>query len=61
MGFLTNMGRIGELQALQVFWPDRSGKFPFEPGCDAYVSNLQPRIDISLTPREIREWERRWE
>lgn len=61
MGFLTNNGRIGELEALQAFWPDRQGKFPFEAGCDAAVAHLQPRLDISLTPREIREWERRWE
>lgn len=61
MGFLTNIGRIGELEALQVFWPDQDGKFPFEAGCDAAVAHLQPRLDISLTPREIREWERRWE
>lgn len=61
MGFLTNICRIGELRALQAFWPDQTGKFPFEAGCDAAVANLQPRLDISLTPREIKEWERRWQ
>ena len=61
MGFLTNIGRIGELEAMQAFWPDANGKFPFDAGCDLGVFNLQPRLDIGLTLREIREFERRWE
>jgi hypothetical protein len=61
MGFLTSVGRLGELEAMQAFWPDHSGKFPIDAGCDISVYNLQPRLDIGLTPREIREFERRWE
>lgn len=61
MGFMRNIGRMGDLQVMQAFWPDRAGKFPFEVGCASDVAHLQPRLDISLTPREIREWERRWE
>ncbi len=61
MGFLSNMGRMGELEALQVFWPDSSGKFPFEVGCDLAVYELQPRLDIGLTPREVRRFQRQWE
>lgn len=61
MGFLTNAGRIGELEAMQAFWPDAKGRFPFEAGCDLPVYNLQPRLDIGLTPREIRAFKRRWE
>lgn len=61
MGFLTSIGRMGELETMQVFWPDSKGIFPFDAGCDLGVFNLQPRLDISLTPREIREFERRWE
>ena len=61
MGFLTNIGRMGELEAVQAFWPDRTGKFPFEPGCNQSVHQLQPRLDIGLSPREVRQWERRWE
>ena len=45
MGFMTNIGRIGELEAMQAFWPDNSGKFPFEVGCDLAVYELQPRLD----------------
>jgi hypothetical protein len=61
MGFLTNIGRMGELEAAQAFWPDAAGKFPFEVGCDLAVYELQPRLDIGLTRREIRKWERRWQ
>jgi hypothetical protein len=61
MGFLTNIGRMGELEAMQAFWPDAAGKFPFEAGCELAVFELQPRLDIGLTPREMRKWERRWQ
>jgi Domain of unknown function (DUF4262) len=61
MGYCRYLGRIGELEAIQVFWPDSGGKFPFEFGCDVDVYRCQPRLDIALTPREIREFERRWD
>jgi hypothetical protein len=32
--------------ALQLFWPDKQGRFPFEPGCDMKVCLLQSRLDI---------------
>jgi hypothetical protein len=60
MGFLTNIGRMGELEAMQAFWPDRSGKFPFEVGCDLGVYEVQPRIDLGLTPREVRRFQRQF-
>ena len=43
---------------MQVFWPDREGKFPFEAGCDLEVYQLQPRLDIGLSPREVRRFQR---
>lgn len=55
MGHCTGRGHIGQLRAVQVFWPDAAGKFPFEPGCDARVGALQPRLDQPLTPREVDE------
>ena len=61
MGYCTNMGRIGELQAVQAFWPDARGKFPFEVGCDLEVFGLQLRLDLALTPSEIRKFKRLWE
>jgi hypothetical protein len=53
MGFMREIGRIGELEAMQAFWPDSAGKFPFEVGCNLEVYRLQPRIDLALTPSEI--------
>ncbi len=32
MGYCRYIGRIGELEAMQAFWPDSSGKFPFDSG-----------------------------
>jgi hypothetical protein len=61
MGYCTYLGRIGELEAVQVFWPDSGGKFPFEVGCDLEVYQCQPRLDVALTPSEITEFERLWE
>ena len=61
MGFLTNIGRIGELEAMQAFWPDEAGNFPFEVGCDLAVYQLQPRLDFGLTPREVRQFQRHFE
>jgi hypothetical protein len=61
MGFMTNIGRFGELEAVQAFWPDSAGKFPFDVGCDLAVYELQPRLDIGLSPREVRRFQRQWE
>jgi hypothetical protein len=61
MGFMTHIGRIGELEAVQAFWPDSSGKFPFEVGCALDVFELQPRLDIGLSPREVRRFQRQCE
>ncbi len=60
MGFVRNIGRMGELEAMQVFWPDSAGRFPFEIGCDLAVYELQPHLDIGLTPREVRQFQRKW-
>jgi hypothetical protein len=61
MGYCRHIGRWGELEAIQVFWPDSSGKFPFEVGCALDVNQLQPRLDIGLTPQELRKWRRQWD
>lgn len=61
MGFVRNIGRIGELEAMQAFWPDAVGKFPFDVGCDLAVYGLQPRLDIGLSPREVARFQRQWE
>ena len=56
MGYCRYIGRFGELQAVQVFWPDRGDKLPFEAGCNLDVYQLQPRLDVSLTPSETRRF-----
>jgi hypothetical protein len=61
MGYCREIDRWGELEAMQVFWPDSNGKFPFEVGCNEEIYRLQPRLDIGLTPSELREWRKQWE
>jgi Domain of unknown function (DUF4262) len=61
MGYCRYAGGLGDLRAVQVFWPDREEKLPFEAGCELDVFRLQPRLDIPLTPSEIRRLERLWE
>lgn len=50
MGHCRHIGRAGELKALQVFWPDAAGHFPFNRECNPAVSKLQPRLDLSAEP-----------
>ncbi len=61
MGFVRNLHGVRELQAMQAFWPDRAGKFPFDVGCDLAVYQLQSRLDLGLTPREVKRFQRQWE
>lgn len=61
MGYCRHIGRWGELAAIQVFWPDSTGKFPFDVGCAVDVYQLQPRLDIGLMPQDLRKWRHHWE
>jgi hypothetical protein len=61
MGYCRHMGRIGQLEAMQIFWPDARNVFPFETGFASELSDLQPRLDFPLTPREVAEFERQFE
>jgi Domain of unknown function (DUF4262) len=54
MGHCRYMGNAGGLVAVQVFWPDKAGRFPFEVGCDQDVLNSQPRLDLPATLSELR-------
>lgn len=60
MGYCRLKG-LGDVQAIQAFWPDTHGRFPFDVGCDLDVYRNQPRLDIGLSPREVANWERLWE
>jgi hypothetical protein len=48
MGHCRYTSNPGGLVAVQVFWPDEQGLFPFDDGCDAEVSSLQPRLDLAV-------------
>jgi hypothetical protein len=60
MSFVRQLEYAGDLEVTQIFWPDISGKFPFEANCDWAVYESQPRLDVPLTRREIEEFEKRW-
>lgn len=49
MGYCREQGRPGELEALQVFWPDKQGKFPHDGDCDPAWARAQPLL--RLPPR----------
>jgi len=61
MGYCRHIGRWGELYAMQIFWPDGRGKFPFDAGFDCQLSDLQPRLDVPKSRAEIEEFERQFE
>jgi hypothetical protein len=46
MGHCRHNGNPGGLTAVQVFWPDKQGRFPFERECSPEVAALQPRLDL---------------
>lgn len=56
MSFMRNIGRIGELKAVQVFWSDGAGLLPFEKGCDPKVVRTQPRLDMEMSKAELNRW-----
>jgi Domain of unknown function (DUF4262) len=42
------------LSAVQVFWPDGTGQFPFERACDPRTAQRQPRMELAVLPSELR-------
>lgn len=60
MGHCRHTGNPGGLVAVQVFWPDQMGRFPFEAGCDPEVAALQTRLDLPVPPSELRAFRRRY-
>jgi hypothetical protein len=54
--YLREICRREELEAIQVFWPDEAGKFPYEDGCDLEVSRCQPRLDVVFL-QFTKQWE----
>lgn len=41
-------GDANRLAAIQVFWPDDAGRYPFDLDCDPAVCERQPRLDLAL-------------
>jgi Domain of unknown function (DUF4262) len=60
MGHCRYTGNPGGLVAVQVFWPDKQGKFPFELGCDQTISMLLPRLDLPVPDTELHAFRRRF-
>lgn len=44
MGYCRERWRIGELEAVQIFWADEAGVLPHERGCDEAVERAQPSL-----------------
>lgn len=59
MGHSRHMN-LGGLEAVQVFWPDKQGRFPFQANCDLDVYRSQPRLDLAVPPSELRAFRRRF-
>jgi Domain of unknown function (DUF4262) len=36
---------LNSFPMLQCFWPDKSGKFPWERGCEQWAIDAQPQLD----------------
>jgi Domain of unknown function (DUF4262) len=56
LGFYRQQGRPGDFTAVQLFWSDERGLFPFDSACAPAVVDAQPRLYIARTPREIQEF-----
>jgi hypothetical protein len=46
IGYYRHLGRSEDLRAVQVFWPDSSGRLPNDIRCDPLVASAQPRLEI---------------
>ncbi len=67
---ITHMGyavayyrRLGErerLAAVQLFWPDKAGRFPFESGCDPPTVERQPRMELGVPKSGLDAFLSKW-
>ena len=60
MGHCRHTGNPGGLMAVQVFWPDKRGRFPFESECDPEFAALQPRLELPVPESELRAFRRQF-
>ncbi|HWS70476.1 MAG TPA: DUF4262 domain-containing protein [Thermoanaerobaculia bacterium] len=45
-----------EFPLLQLYWPDKNGRFPWDRRCDAGVRALQPRLHLEDAAEAGAEW-----
>jgi hypothetical protein len=50
MWYMRTIGRSDQLRAVQLFWPSKSGPFPWEEGCPKIVADLQPLLYQQAAP-----------
>jgi hypothetical protein len=53
MAFYRLRGESHRLRAVQVLWPDKAGRFPFDAGCDPAVLARQPLLEEAVPPGEL--------
>jgi hypothetical protein len=58
MGHCRLVGRAGSLEAIQLLWPDKAGRFSFESGCDSATTHAQPSLYLAATPSELKSFRR---
>jgi hypothetical protein len=56
-----NLPLDSELAVTQVFWPDKTGIYPFEANCELAAYLSQPRLDEPKEPQEIEQFEQQFE
>jgi hypothetical protein len=54
IAFYRRLQKRDLLTAIQVFWPDKAGKFPFELECDPRAAARQPRMELAVPPSELK-------
>ena len=53
MAFYRLRGEPQRLRAVQVLWPDKAGRFPFDAGCDPGVVARQPLLEVPVPEEEL--------
>lgn len=61
MAFCRRMNPPTDLQAIQVFWQDENGKFPFDAGCEFQAVVSQVRLDEPASQEDLDELHRQFE
>jgi hypothetical protein len=57
MGYYRHIAAPETLVAVQLFWPDARGVFPFEVHCNSEVAYLQPRLELPHVGKSgAQEW-----